>query len=218
MCGGLLCCGVLCWRVFFPHYGGATRRGRVRPSVSFHRVSLFCTLWSGGGGGEGHAGGFVAWVIRLAGGGGVIRRDGCGPRGLCCGWLWWRVGRKAGYGGRVFVGESPLGVCASVWWCSVSSKGSLACGGWSGGWWLACSRPACSSLIVPPSRSPSPVLWPCSLPSPGVSVPVSVCWLLPWRGRRLGRGGVGRGGVVFSLSPFVLALLSLRAGTGSWWA
>ena len=37
--GGVLCCGVLWWRLFFPHYGGATRRGRVRPSVSFPWVS-----------------------------------------------------------------------------------------------------------------------------------------------------------------------------------
>ena len=47
VCGGLLCCSVSCWWLFFPHYRGATRRDRVRPSVSFPLVSPFCTPWSG---------------------------------------------------------------------------------------------------------------------------------------------------------------------------
>ena len=47
VCGGLLCCGVWCWLLFFTHYRGETRRDRVRPSVSSPWVSPLSTPWSG---------------------------------------------------------------------------------------------------------------------------------------------------------------------------
>ena len=49
MCGGLLCCGVLCQWPFCPHYWGESWCDRVRPTVSFSWVTPFRTLWSGMG-------------------------------------------------------------------------------------------------------------------------------------------------------------------------
>ena len=45
VCGGLPFCAVSCWRLFFPDYRGATRRGRVRRLVSFPPVSLYFVVW-----------------------------------------------------------------------------------------------------------------------------------------------------------------------------
>ena len=81
-CGRMLFCGVLWHWLFFPHYRGEMRSDRVRPSVSFFRVSPFCTprscvLWwpCGSGWGLGCGGlvrgSVVPRVILLSGGGWV---------------------------------------------------------------------------------------------------------------------------------------------------
>ena len=113
VCGGLLCCGILCWRLFVPHYRGATRRGQVRSSVNFLWVSAFCTTWSG----------IWCWRRgsdrRLCGTGYHVGwRPGCDLAGwfrpawslLRLAWVGW----LAGYGAHLGVGMPSLGVRAGV--------------------------------------------------------------------------------------------------------